>query len=163
MTDNLRGPAGYVIREAVPEDGGLLLRWVKKLAEFERLSDSVTATVEDYERAFFGTGAIAHALFVESVGDSADRTVGFAVWNLNYSTFSGRPGIYLEDLFIDEAHRGKGLATAVFDWLAAEGARRGCARLEWQVLDWNERAIGFYRARGSEPKPGWVTYRKTLT
>jgi len=148
-------PDGFSVREAVPADSSLLLEWIRNLAEFEGLEDLVTATSEGIARDFFER-KLSRALFVEHEGSS----VGFAVWFYNYSTFAGKPGLFLEDIFIAEEYRGKGLATGIFAYLERLAASEGCSRLEWYVLDWNEKAIDFYKKRGGAPHANWQIFRK---
>jgi GNAT superfamily N-acetyltransferase len=155
MTGDL--PRGFAIREATPNDSALLLEWIRNLAEFEGLEDLVTATPEGIARDFFEK-KMSRALFVETGG----KTVGFAVWYYNYSTFAGKPGLFLEDIFIAEKYRGKGLATGIFSYLERLAVSEGCSRLEWYVLDWNEKAIAFYLKRGGEPHANWQIFRKYL-
>jgi GNAT superfamily N-acetyltransferase len=150
-------PACFSVREAGTGDGELLLEWVKKLAAFENLSDRVFADAARLSSDFFGRG-LAKALFVETEG----RAVAFAVWFYRYSTFAGRPALFLEDIFVDEAHRGQGIASGIFGWLEARAREEGCSGLEWSVLEWNASAKAFYRAMGGKPKEGWELYGKEL-
>jgi GNAT superfamily N-acetyltransferase len=128
---------------------------VHELAEYERSPELCTLTDEQLDSALFGPKAVAHC----HVAEVADEVVGCAIWFLNFSTWRGVPGVYLEDLFVRPAHRGSGLGTALLAALAGICADRGYARLEWQVLDWNEPSIGFYRALGAAPMDEWTTYR----
>lgn len=146
------------IREAVRADIPLLLAYIRKLAVYERLLDKVTATEEALLRDMFEQPVI-HALLVET---DLGETAGFAVWYYSYSTFAGKKGLFLEDLFIDEAHRGKGYARSVFTWLGERAEREGCGRLEWSVLDWNEKAKRFYVSIGGAPHSGWELWRLPL-
>lgn len=162
MSESIMGqphelPDGFAIREAVPADSSLLLEWIRNLAEFEGLEDLVTATDEGISRDFFEK-KLSRALFVEHSGSP----VGFAVWFYNYSTFAGKPGLFLEDIFIAEEYRGKGLASGIFSYLEHLATSEGCSRLEWYVLDWNEKAIDFYRKRGGGPHANWQIFRKYL-
>jgi GNAT superfamily N-acetyltransferase len=143
------------IRPARREDMALVLGFVRELAEYERLTSEVVATAEDFERALFGTPAYAHALIASDAG----AAVGFAVYFFNFSTFLGRPGLYLEDLYVRPAARGHGIGRALLAHLAAIALERGCGRLEWAVLDWNEPAIRFYRSLEAAPNAEWTTYR----
>jgi GNAT superfamily N-acetyltransferase len=143
------------IRPAGPDDVPEILRLIRALALYEREPDAVKASEADLRATLFaGTGTV-HAHLVESEG----RAVGVALWFLNFSTWTGKPGLYLEDFFIEEPYRGQGGGRAMFATLAAEAVARGCARLEWAVLDWNETAGGFYRRIGGHPATGWQLWR----
>ncbi|HEY2590894.1 MAG TPA: GNAT family N-acetyltransferase [Steroidobacteraceae bacterium] len=143
------------ISPAAPEDAALLLGFIRELAEYERLAYAVSATEEDLRRTLFGRDAYAHALIARLDGQPA----GFAVYFFNYSTFLGRPGLYLEDLYVRPAARRRGVARRLLAHLAGIALERGCGRMEWAVLDWNERAIGFYVSLGASPNEEWTTYR----
>jgi GNAT superfamily N-acetyltransferase len=144
-----------MIREAREEDVAAVVGLVHELAEYERAPESCTLTAEQLHAALFGPEAVARC----HVAEVEDEVVGCAIWFLNFSTWRGVPGIYLEDLFVRPAHRGSGLGRALLAALAAVCAQRGYARLEWQVLDWNEPSIGFYRSLGAVPMDEWTTYR----
>lgn len=144
-----------VTREATIDDVPLLLTFIKELAEYERLLHEVVATEELLRATLFGERRVAEVLIGEHAGDA----VGFALFFHNFSTFVGRPGIYLEDLYVRPAHRGKGFGRALLKHLARLAKRRGCGRLEWAVLDWNEPAIGFYRGLGAVAMDEWTVYR----
>ncbi len=143
------------IRAATPDDAALLHELVTALAVYEREPDAVKASVEDLRASLFGEGATAHALVCEQDGVA----VGFAVYFFNYSTWLGRNGIYLEDLFVRPEHRGHGAGLALLRHLARLAVERGCGRFEWSVLDWNQPAIDFYRAAGARPMDEWTVYR----
>lgn len=143
------------IEPAKPGDAELLVQFVRELAEFERLLHAVRISPEDLRRDLFGPHRYAEAA-VAWVGTDA---VGFALWFHNYSTFAGRPGLYLEDLYIRPAFRGHGFGEAMLKYLAALALERGCARFEWSVLDWNEKAIGFYQKLGAVAMDDWTVYR----
>ncbi len=143
------------IRAATPEDAALLHELVTALAVYEREPHAVKATVEDLRASLFDEGATAHALVCEQDGEA----VGFAVYFFNYSTWLGRNGIYLEDLFVRPEHRGRGAGLALLRHLARLAVERGCGRFEWSVLDWNQPAIDFYRAAGARPMDEWTVYR----
>lgn len=152
------GPAqapGWEIRPARPGDEALVLELVRELAEYERLSHAVTAGIDDVRNALFGEPRRAETLLAFDGVTAA----GFALYFLNFSTFRGRPGLYLEDLFMRPAARGRGLGRAFLRRLAAIAAERGCARMEWAVLDWNEPAIRFYRRLGARAMSDWTIYR----
>ncbi|MEX0429521.1 N-acetyltransferase family protein [Nocardioides sp. DS6] len=145
------------IREAVPTDVPAILRLVRALAEYEREPDAVEATEQDFAEALFpGDGApTTHALIAEQDG----QAIGLAVWFVTFSTWTGRNGIWLEDLFVDPAARGVGAGTALLRRLAEICVERDWRRLEWCVLTWNEPSIAFYRSLGSVPKSEWETHR----
>ncbi len=142
------------IRVAEPADVPVLLALVRELAAYEREPDAVEATEADLHRALFvERGASAH------VALAGGEVVGFALWYPTFSTWTGRTGLWLEDLFVRPAARGTGLGRALLQALAAECVQRGWPRLEWWVLDWNEPAIGFYRSLGAVPQDEWTTFR----
>jgi GNAT superfamily N-acetyltransferase len=144
-----------VIREARGEDVVAVVALVHELAAYEREPESCTLTEAQLHAALFGPAAVAHCHVAEVDGE----VVGCAIWFLNFSTWRGVAGIHLEDLFVRPAHRGSGLGRALLAALAGVCADRGYARLEWQVLDWNEPSIGFYRSLGAVPMDEWTTYR----
>jgi GNAT superfamily N-acetyltransferase len=145
------------IRGATEDDVPLLLSLIKELAEYERLSHEVVATEEMLRGSLFGERGVAEAL----LGYLGDDPAGFALFFHNFSTFLGRPGIYLEDLYVRPEFRGAGVGRALLVHLAGLARERGCGRLEWSVLDWNEPAIGFYKGIGASPVSGWTVYRVT--
>jgi GNAT superfamily N-acetyltransferase len=144
-----------MIREARAEDVPAVVGLVHELAEYERSPELCTLTEEQLHTALFGPEVVAHCHVAEVAGE----VVGCAIWFLNFSTWRGVPGIYLEDLFVRPSQRGSGLGRALLATLAAVCAERGYGRLEWQVLDWNEPSIGFYRSLGAVPMDEWTTYR----
>jgi GNAT superfamily N-acetyltransferase len=144
-----------MIREARAEDVPAVVGLVHELAEYERSPESCTLTKEQLHAALFGPEAVARCHVAEVAGE----VVGCAIWFLNFSTWRGVPGIYLEDLFVRPTHRGSGLGRALLAALAADCDERGYARLEWQVLDWNEPSIEFYRSLGAMPMDEWTTFR----
>ena len=146
-----------MIRPATAEDTPAVCRLIRGLAEYERLTHEVVLDEGRLRTHLFGPRPFAEVLLAEEAG----AVVGFALFFHNYSTFVGRPGIYLEDLFVRPAHRGAGVGRALLAHLAGLAAERGCGRLEWSVLDWNEPAIGFYRRLGARPVDGWTRYRLT--
>jgi GNAT superfamily N-acetyltransferase len=148
---------GAVLRMATAEDVPTLLGFIRDLAAYERLEDEVLATEADLDQSLFGTPARAEALLAELDG----KPVGFAVWFYNFSTFRGRHGLFLEDIFIDPAHRGAGIGRAIFRFLAQRAIAQGCARMDWDVLNWNSTAIRFYRSLGAHPLDGWTRQRLT--
>lgn len=143
--------APFTLREAGPADLPEVLRLVRALAEYERLSHRAVATEEDFRALLFGPAPLLHAVLAEIGG----RVVGGALWYNNVSTFTGRPGIHLEDIFVEPAHRGLGIGRAFFRHLARIAVARGWARLDWQVLDWNAPAIKFYEGLGAEALDDW--------
>jgi GNAT superfamily N-acetyltransferase len=145
------------IRAATEDDVPLILSLIKELAEYERLSHEVVATEEALGDSLFGERPVAEVL----IGHLGDEPVGFALFFHTYSTFLGKPGIYLEDLYVKPRYRGMGFGRALLVRLAKLAKERGCGRLEWSVLDWNEPAIGFYKGIGASPVSGWTVYRVT--
>lgn len=143
------------IVEAGPEDVGDILAFIRDLAKFEKLEHEVTATEQSLRASLFGPRRYAEVVFVEADGER----VGFALFFHNYSTFLGRPGLYLEDLYIRAEKRGQGYGKLLFRHLAGLAVARGCGRMEWWVLDWNRGAIDFYRSLGAEPMSDWTVYR----
>jgi GNAT superfamily N-acetyltransferase len=147
--------AGARIREATEEDVPLILSLIRELAEYEKLSDEVVATEDGLRDSLFGERRYAEVLIAEHDGAPA----GFALFFHNFSTFLGKPGIYLEDLYVKRAFRGSGIGKKLLVHLASLAKRRGCGRLEWWVLDWNEPSIGFYKKLGAVPMDDWTVYR----
>ncbi len=143
------------IREAAEEDAPVIVSLVRELAEYEREPQAAKASVADIEKALFGVHPKVHALISEWNGEPC----GFAVYFFNFSTWTGRHGIYLEDLFVRESVRGKGAGKALLARLATIAVANGCARFEWSVLDWNEPAIGFYKSIGASPMNEWTVFR----
>jgi len=145
------------LRTAVVEDVPTLLRFIRALAEYERLLHEVTATEEALRTTLFGERPRAEVVLVE-VGETP---VGFALFFHNYSTFLAKPGLYLEDLFILPEYRGHGYGKALLIHLARLAVERGCGRFEWSVLDWNEPSIQFYKSLGAVPLSDWSIFRVT--
>ena len=145
------------IRAAVEGDVPLILAFIRELAEYENLSHEVSATEEVLKESLFGERCVAEALLAHSGGEPA----GFALFFHNFSTFLGRPGIYLEDLYVRPEFRGSGIGRALLVHLAKLAKERGCGRLEWWVLDWNEPSIGFYKNLGAVAMDDWTVYRVT--
>ncbi len=145
------------IAAAAESDVPVILSFIRKLAEYEKLSHLVVATEENIREHVFGANAVAEVLL--AYWD--DRPVGFALYLRNFSTFLGQPGIYLEDLFVDPEHRGKRIGKALLAHLAKIAVDRGYGRLEWAVLDWNTPSIEFYRRLGAVPLDEWTAYRLT--
>lgn len=147
-----------VIRDARPGDVPDLLRLIRVLADYEREPDAVKATEEMLAGSLFGPDPKARAHVAEKDG----HVVGMALWFLSYSTWTGRPGLYLEDLVVDPEHRGRGVGRALMSALRDRASELGCARMEWSVLDWNEPAMRFYRSLGAVPMEEWTTWRIEL-
>lgn len=145
-----------MIRPAEPADVPVLLQLVRELAEYERAPDAVEATEALLSEALFGAAPVA-SCHVAVDGDGA--VVGFALWYVTFSTWQGRPGMWLEDLFVRRAARRLGLGKALLETLAAVCLERGYPRFEWWVLDWNEPAHGFYRSLGARPEDEWTVWR----
>lgn len=148
-------PAGLGFRDAVPGDEPLVHRFVQGLAEYEKLPHLAVATEADFTRALFGEPKRASVMLVERDG----QPVGMALYYFIFSTFTGKPGLYLEDIFLEAEVRGQGIGRAIFHELARRAVAEGCTRMDWSVLDWNASAIAFYQSLGGRPKAGWTTYR----
>lgn len=143
------------IRCAVPGDAGLILHFIRELASYERALEEVTTDEAALGDALFGSKPKAHALICELDGEA----VGFAVYFYNFSTWLGKYGIFLEDLYVSPEHRGHGAGRALLQYLARQAVEEDCGRFEWNVLDWNEPAVRFYEAVGAQPMSEWVGYR----
>jgi GNAT superfamily N-acetyltransferase len=146
-----------VIRPARPDDVGAMVGLIEDLAEYERARHEVEITATDLHGALFGPAPSVFALVAETGG----QVVGVALWFLTFSTWLGRHGIYLEDLYVRPEHRGQGLGRALLAALAAIAVERGYGRVEWAVLDWNEPALAFYRSIGAIGLNEWTTHRLT--
>lgn len=144
-----------VIRKATPKDAGIILGFIRELAIYEKAEDEVVATEQDIANSLFNDETTTQALLCYL----DDQAVGFAVYFLNYSTWLGRDGLYLEDLYVTPEQRGKGLGGALLKHLAKIAVTRNCGRFEWSVLDWNEPAIRFYESIGARPQSEWIGYR----
>jgi GNAT superfamily N-acetyltransferase len=144
-----------VIRDAAPDDVPVILQLVHELAAYEREPDAVEATASDLHEALFSRDPAAGC----QVAVVDDEVVGFALWYRTFSTWQGKPGLWLEDLFVRPEHRGAGLGKALLVSLAQIAVRRGWTRFEWWVLDWNEPAQGFYRSLGARPEDEWTVWR----
>jgi GNAT superfamily N-acetyltransferase len=143
------------IRRARPDEAGLVLSLVRELAEYEKLLHEVEATEADIGAALFGS----HPRLFCEIAEWQGEPAGFAVWFINFSTFSGRSGIYLEDLFVRPAHRGNGIGKALLAHLAGECVANGWSRLQWSVLDWNTPSIEFYKSLGAVLMEEWTGCR----
>jgi GNAT superfamily N-acetyltransferase len=144
----------FTIRKAIPSDTPVIFDLIKKLAVYEKLENDVVTSVEELHENIF-TRNFAKVLMAEEDGEP----VGFALYFYNFSTFVGKPGIYLEDLFVEPEHRGKGYGKALLVELARMAAAENCGRLEWSVLDWNTPAIEFYNSLGAKPMDEWTVFR----
>lgn len=161
----------FRIREANPSDTASILGLIRELAEYERLGPEVVATEEELARWLFGPDRVPEVRIAEvdpsgpdlggDPGRPQGEVAGFALFFPSFSTFLGRPGIWLEDLYVRPRFRGRGIGRALLAHLAELTRERGWGRLEWSVLDWNEPAIGFYRALGARPMEDWTTFRLT--
>jgi GNAT superfamily N-acetyltransferase len=145
----------FSIRAARPEDVETLVSLVRELAVYEKLEQRVSATSADFLRHLFGGTPAAEAVIALEGGEA----VGFALWFTTFSTFRGQPGLYLEDIFVKPAHRGRGIGKALLATIARQAIERGYGRVEWSVLNWNTPAIGFYRSLGARPMDAWTVYR----
>jgi len=153
----MKGVADLQIRPARVEDVPVILELIRDLAAYERAPDEVTATEEQLVDVLFGERPVAEVL----LAFEEESPVGFAVYFYNFSTWLGRPGLYLEDLFVKPEKRGKGYGRALLVELAKIARDRGCGRMEWAVLNWNEPAIKFYQALGAKPMDEWTVFRLT--
>ena len=144
---------GFVLRDAEPRDLPTVARLVRALARYEKLEHLARGTEEAFGRALFGTPPRAFALIAET---SEGEAAGFAIWFYSFRTFQALPCLYVEDVYVEPAHRGSGLGRRIFADLARRALREGCDRMEWSVLDWNAPAIGFYDRIGSRPREGWT-------
>jgi len=152
-----RVAAAFDIRPVAESDLPLLLTFIRELAVYERLSHTVVATAEMLRDALFGERAFAEAV----IGRQDGEAVAYALWFFNYSTFAGRPGLFVEDLFVRPHARGKGFGRAMLVYLAKVAVDRGCGRMEWLTLDWNKPARDFYARLGATCVGEWVPYRLT--
>ena len=144
-----------LLRQARRVDVPLIIELIRELADFERLADQVQVEPARLDEHLFGARPYAECV----IAWSGEQAAGFALYFHNYSTFVGRPGLYLEDLFVRPAFRGHGYGEALLRHLARTALDRGCGRLEWSVLDWNQRAIDFYRKLGAQPMDEWTVFR----
>lgn len=145
------------IRPATPEDAELILRFITDLAIYEKAEHEVKTDAAGIRDSLFADGSTAHGLICELDG----QPIGYAVYFFNYSTWLGRHGLYLEDLYVSPEARGMGAGKALLQHLARIAVQRGCGRFEWSVLDWNTPAIDFYESFGARPQSEWTTYRLT--
>ena len=145
------------IRPAQPGDAALILSLIRELAEYEKLAHAVVADEATLAEHLFGAQPRAEVLIAEAQG----KTAGFCLFFHNFSTFLGKPGLYIEDVYVREAFRGQGIGRQFFAALARIAEQRGCGRMEWWVLDWNQPAIDFYQRLGATPMDEWTVYRLT--
>lgn len=143
------------IRTAERGDVALILQFIRELAEYEREPQAATATEQDLLRDGWGPEPKFRCIIAEREGEP----VGFALYFFNYSTWQGRPGLYVEDVFVRPDHRGRGIGKALFKHLAQTAVRENCGRFQWQVLDWNQPAIDFYKSLGAQFMTEWLTVR----
>lgn len=143
------------VRPAVAADVPLIFSFIKSLAQYEKLSHEVSATEDSLRATLFGARPSAEVV----IADLKGKAVGFALFFHNYSTFVGKPGLYLEDLFVQPDARGAGVGKALLVYLAQLAQSRGCGRFEWWVLDWNKDAIGFYKSLGARAMDDWTVFR----
>jgi GNAT superfamily N-acetyltransferase len=155
--EQLYRDAHILLRYAEEKDAGLILELIRGLAEYENMLDQVEATGEGLKKQLFYDNR-AEVIIAEYDGAPA----GFALYFHNFSTFVGKPGIYIEDLFVKPRMRGKGVGKALFACMAALAVERDCGRLEWACLNWNEPSIAFYKAQGGRPLTEWTTFRLTV-
>jgi GNAT superfamily N-acetyltransferase len=144
------------IREAIEDDTQLILSLIKEIAEYENMSNEVIATGETLRESIFENNR-AEVVLV----DLDNKTIGYAVYFYNFSTFIGRNGLYIEDIFIKKEARGKGIGKEIFKFLGKKAKEEGCKRMEWACLNWNEPSIKFYKSLGAVPMDEWTTYRLT--
>jgi GNAT superfamily N-acetyltransferase len=147
----------FEIRPAVLDDVPLILSFIKKLADYERLAHEVVATEESLRETLFDSRKTAEV----AIGYFQNKPIGLVLFFHNYSTFLGRPGLYIEDLFVDEPYRGSGFGAALLRYVARLAVERNCGRLEWSVLDWNKPAVDFYTKLGAVPMSDWTVFRVT--
>lgn len=145
----------FTIRPSRPDDAETLVALIHELAVYEKLEQYARADPDDLRAHLHGPRPFAEAIVAEAAGE----VVGFALFFSTYSTFRGQPGLYLEDIFVREPHRGRGIGKAMLATVARIAVDRGCGRLEWSVLDWNAPSIGFYRSLGARPLDDWTVYR----
>lgn len=145
------------IRKALPDDAELILDFIIELAIYEKAKQEVKTDAEEIRETLFASDAKAHAL----ICSMDDTVVAYAVYFFNYSTWLGKNGIYLEDIYVTPEYRGKGAGKALLKYVAKIAVDNNCGRFEWSVLDWNESAIEFYKSLGAIPQDEWITYRLT--
>jgi len=154
---NITSDDRIALRSATVDDAGLILKFIRQLAEYEKMTDEVVTDEDQLRKSLFGERRVAEVVIASYDGEPA----GFALFFHNFSTFLGRPGIYLEDLFVQPDMRGRGIGQVLLSFLAKLAVERGCGRLEWAVLDWNVDAIRFYERLGAKPMDEWTVFRIT--
>jgi GNAT superfamily N-acetyltransferase len=147
--------SAFSLRDAREDDCDDIARLVYELAVYEKLADKAKGTAADFRKQFFGPRRHAYAM----VAEIDRRIIGLAIWFYNFSTFAARPGLYVEDVFVEPAYRGLGIGRAFFRAMAQRAVAEGCARMEWAVLDWNAPAIAFYRTLGAVGMDEWTVQR----
>ncbi len=158
MTDTITtSDPKTVLRIATADDVGLILDFIRQLADYEKIADQVVADEDQLRQSLFGERRVAEVV----IASYDDEPAGFALFFHNFSTILGRPGIYLEDLFVIPKLRGRGIGRVMLSFLARLAVERGCGRLEWWVLDWNEPAIRFYERLGAKSMDEWTVFRLT--
>jgi len=153
----------YLIRETRPEEVADLFNLVKKLAEYEKLLPDVSASAELFRKNGFGENSYFYSLLIENREESGPRYLGFALYFFTFSTFVGKPTLYLEDLFVLPEYRGKSIGKELLKTLARIAIERDCGRMEWSVLNWNKPAIDFYISLNAKPMDEWTVYRLTAS
>lgn len=148
----------FIIREAEVSDVLLIQQLITELAEYEKLLPQMVATPELLSKHLFGSKPIAQVFLAYE----NNEPIGFALYFYNFSTFIGKPGVYLEDLYVKESHRGKGYGKALLEKIILKAKEQDCGRVEWSVLDWNKPAIDFYLKMGAKPMDEWTTFRISL-
>ncbi|MGO2128128.1 MAG: GNAT family N-acetyltransferase [Pseudoalteromonas prydzensis] len=146
-----------ILRDAVPSDAATILHFITELAVYEKEPDAVKTDEQAILKTLFSEGATAHSVICLE----GDTPIGFAVYFYNYSTWLGKNGLYLEDLYVSPDSRGKGAGKLIMQHLARRALAKDCGRFEWVVLDWNQPAIDFYNSMGAEPQNEWIIYRLT--
>ena len=154
---NLKQKHNLKIRKATPKDLALILNFIKNLAKYERAAKQVTATELQLKNSIFKKNSGVYAL----ICDFDNKPIGFAIYFFSYSTWLAKKGLYLEDLYIEPKYRSKGAGKALLKYIAKEAIKNDCPRLEWSVLDWNHKAIDFYKSVGAKPQSKWTVYRLT--
>ena len=147
--------ADFTIRSATVDDCSLILGFIQELADYEKLGHEVVATPATLEETLFGKKAYAEV----TIGEYQGEAIGYSLFFHNFSTFTGRPGIYLEDIYVQPKMRDKGYGKLMLAYIAKLAVQRDCTRVEWSVLDWNEPSIQFYRSIGAAPMNGWTVQR----
>lgn len=151
----------WIVRDATNDDVPILADLIKQLAKYEKMLEECVATEDLYKKYGFSDEAIFRALLAENIGNNGPHYFGMALYYYTYSTFTGRPTLYLEDLFVIKEYRSQGIGTSMLKRLATIALEKGCARMEWTCLDWNEPSIKYYLSLGAKPMDEWTVYRLT--